>query len=357
MQNNHHSHNNDTTSLRLVAWETTRRCNLKCVHCRALAQNDADPNELTTAQAKKLLDETALLGKAIVILTGGEPLLREDIFELAQYGTALGLRMVMAPNGTLLTEEIAAKLKDSGIMRVSISLDSVTGAKHDAFRGVEGAFARTLQGIDAAKRAGLPFQINSTITKHNFDEIENLHRLALELGAAAFHVFLLVPVGRGKDIADDGITADEYEASLNLVYDLQRQSPIEIKPTCAPQYYRILRQRAKAEGLTVDFATFGPAAMTRGCLGGTGFCFVSATGMVQPCGFLNLNCGDITQKPFHEIWQTSPQFQKLRDFEALTGKCGACEYKRVCGGCRARAYEESGDYMGSEPGCKGPMAL
>lgn len=338
-------------SLRLVAFETTRRCNLKCVHCRALAQDCADPDELTTERVKSLFDEIALLGKPIIILTGGEPLLREDIFELAAYGTSLGFRMVMAPNGTLLDETNAAKLKACGIQRISISLDSADAAKHDRFRGVPGAFTRTLQGINAAKAVGLPFQINSTITKHNLDEIEELYRLALDLGAAAFHVFLLVPVGRGKDLAKDAITAVEYERTLNWLYDMQRQSPIEIKPTCAPQYYRILRQRAQADGLTVDFATFGPAAMTRGCLGGTGFCFVSATGVVQPCGFLNLTCGDIRQQPFHEIWQTSPEFLQLRDYDALAGKCGACDYRRACGGCRARGYEQTGNYMAPEPLC------
>lgn len=348
----HQSHDN----LRLVAWETTRRCNLKCVHCRALAQDCAAPGELSTERARALFDEIALLGKPIVILTGGEPLLREDIFELADYGTSLGFRMVMAPNGTLLNGVTAGKLKDCGIQRISISLDSAVAVRHDKFRGVKGAFSRTLHGVSAAMAAGLPFQINSTITKHNLAEIEDLYRLALELGAAAFHVFLLVPVGRGKDLAQDAITPAEYEHTLNWLYDMQRQSPIEIKPTCAPQYYRILRQRARADGLTVDFATFGPAAMTRGCLGGTGFCFVSATGQVQPCGFLDLACGDITQKPFHEIWQTSPQFLRLRNFDALEGQCGECHYKHVCGGCRARGYAQTGDYMAPEPLCKGAMA-
>lgn len=340
-------HNN----LRLVAWETTRRCNLKCVHCRALAQDCAAPDELATERVRALFDEIALLGKPIVILTGGEPLLRKDIFELAAYGNSLGFRMVMAPNGTLVDEAVAVKLKDCGIQRISISLDSSEAAKHDKFRGVEGAFAQTLKGIAAAKAAGLPFQINSTITKHNLAEIESLYKLALELGAAAFHVFLLVPVGRGKDLAGDAITPDDYERTLNWLYDMQRQSPIEIKPTCAPQYYRILRQRAREDGLTVDFATFGPAAMTRGCLGGTGFCFVSATGQVQPFGFLDLPCGNINQQPFNEIWQTSPQFLNLRDFDALKGKCGQCDYKRVCGGCRARGYEQTGDYMAPDPLC------
>lgn len=334
-----------------MAWETTRRCNLKCRHCRAMAQDCAAAPELNTLEAKTLLDEVAALGQAVVILTGGEPLLRPDIFELAAYGAGLGLRMVMAPNGTLLTPENARKLKDSGVQRISVSLDAANACDHDDFRGVPDAFDQALRGINYAKDAGLPFQINSTITKHNLGQIEDLYRLAIDLGAAAFHVFLLVPVGRGKDIAQDAISAAEYEATLNWLYDMQRQSPLEIKPTCAPQFYRILRQRAKADGLTVDFATFGSVAMTRGCLGGTGFCFVSAEGIVQPCGFLNLNCGNIHEKPFREIWQNSPQFLQLRNFEALNGKCGICHYKHVCGGCRARAFEMDGNFMGPEPLC------
>lgn len=341
----------DPTSLRLVALETTRRCNLKCLHCRARAHDCADADVLTTERILALFDEIALLGKPIVILTGGEPLLREDIFELAAYGNALGLRMVMAPNGTLLDANNAAKLKNSGVQRISISLDSTQAVKHDEFRGVDGAFERTLRGIAAAKAADLPLQINSTITRRNLTEIDVLYRLALDLGAVAFHVFLLVPVGRGQALTKESITPAEYEQTLNQLYDMQRQSAIEIKPTCAPQYYRILRQRAKADGLAVDFATFGPAAMTRGCLGGTGFCFISATGTVQPCGFLDLPCGDILRQSFHEIWQTSPEFLNLRDYDALTGTCGDCYYKNVCGGCRARSYALTGDYMASEPMC------
>lgn len=344
-------HRSNPATLRLVAWETTRRCNLKCVHCRALAIGCADPDELTTAEAKRLMDEIAALGQSILILTGGEPLLRADIFELAAYGVALGLRVVMAPNGTLLTDEIALKLKNCGVGRISISLDSATAVGHDGFRGVKGAFTRTLAGIESAKRAGLPFQINSTITKRNLGQMDALYELALSLGAEAWHVFLLVPVGRGKNLQHDAMTAAEYENALNRLYDMQRQSPIEIKPTCAPQYYRILRQRAKANGLKVDFATFGRAAMTRGCLGGTGFCFVSSTGVVQPCGFLNLPCGDIKAQPFGEIWQTSPRFLRLRDYDALEGQCGVCDYKNVCGGCRARGFEQTGDYMAPEPLC------
>lgn len=341
----------DSVNLRLVAVETTRRCNLKCVHCRARAHSCVASAELTTERILALFDEIALVAKPIIILTGGEPLLREDIFELAAYGAARGLRMVMAPNGTLLDAKIAAKLKHSGVQRISISLDSAQAAKHDAFRGVTGAFARTLEGIAAAKAAGLPFQINSTITRRNLAEIDVLYRLALDLGAAAFHVFLLVPVGRGQALAEEGLTPAEYEQTLNRLYDMQRQSAIEIKPTCAPQYYRILRQRAQADGLAVDFATFGPAAMTRGCLAGTGFCFVSATGKVQPCGFLELTCGDILHQPFHEIWRTSPEFMRLRDYGALTGTCADCRYQKVCGGCRARSYALTGDYMASEPLC------
>ncbi len=336
---------------RLVAWEITRNCNLSCLHCRAAATMGPYEGELDTAAAFKLVDEIARAGSPIVILTGGEPLLRPDIFEVAAYGASKGLRMAMAPNGTLITPENARKIADAGIARISISLDAATAEAHDAFRGVAGAFEGALSGIRNAREAGIEFQINTTITQINLDEIPRIQKLAESLGAVAHHIFLLVPTGRGKYILDKEISAEQYEETLNWFYDQRELTPLQLKATCAPHYYRILRRRAREDGKTVTFDTHGLDAVTRGCLGGTGFCFISHRGRVQPCGFLDVNCGDVTEAPFDEIWRTSPVFLTLRDFDRLKGKCGRCEYKRVCGGCRARAYEATGDYMAEEPLC------
>lgn len=338
-------------SLRLVAWETTRNCNLSCVHCRASATLGPYEGELDTAEGLRLLDQIAEVGKAIVILTGGEPLLRKDIFDLARYGTRLGLRMVMAPNGTLITEGIARRLAEVGIQRLSISLDGASAATHDEFRKVPGAFDGALRGIEYIRRAGIPFQINTTVTRVNLNQIPKIQQLAVALGAVAHHIFLLVPTGRGKYIVDQAITAEEYERTLDWFYDQRGQTPLELKATCAPHYYRILRQRSATDGTPVSFQTHGLDAVTRGCLGGIGFCFVSHTGDVQPCGFLATPCGNVRQASFAHIWNHAEVFTALRDYDRLKGKCGRCEFKRVCGGCRARAFEATGDYLSEEPLC------
>ncbi len=338
-------------ALRLVAWETTRNCNLACVHCRASATRGPYEGELDTPASLRLLDDIAKVGKPIVILTGGEPLLRSDIFDLAHYGTQLGLRMVMACNGTLVDEPTAGKMAESGIKRISVSLDGAAAESHDAFRGVPGAFQGALRGLENAKKAGIEFQINTTITQDNLDHIQDILDLAVDLGAVAHHIFLLVPTGRGKYIIDKAIDAAQYEETLNWFYDQREKVPLQLKATCAPHYYRILRQRAHEEGKKITFQSHGLDAVTRGCLGGIGFCFVSHVGTVQPCGFLDLNCGNVSQTSFVDIWRSANVFENLRNYDELTGKCGPCEYKRVCGGCRARAYEATGDYMTEEPLC------
>ena len=337
--------------LRLVAWETTRRCNLSCKHCRAVAEDHPYDNELDTRSAFKLLDEIREVGQPIIILTGGEPLLRDDIFDIASYGTKIGLRMVMAFNGTLVTPEIVDKLIASGIKRISVSLDGASPETHDEFRGEPNAFTDALRGIEMVKAAGLDFQINTTITKTNLDEIPNILKLAEDIGAVALHIFLLVPTGRGKYIIDSAIDAQQYEETLNWFYDQQSETNLQLKATCAPHYYRILRQRAKQDGKKVTFETHGLDAVTRGCLAGTGFCFISHVGRVQTCGFLDVECGDITKQSFKDVWENSKVFTELRDFKNLEGKCGACEYTNVCGGCRARAYEATGSYLTQEPLC------
>lgn len=337
--------------LRLVAWEATRNCNLTCIHCRASATNGPYEGELDTQAGFKLMDEIARVGKPIVILTGGDPMLRPDIFEIAKYGDSLGLRMVMSPNGTLITPESAAQMVEAGIKRISVSLDGASAKSHDKFRGVPGAFDGALRGIELAKAAGLDFQINTTISQVNLGEIQQIMDLAVDLGAVAHHIFLLVPTGRGKYIVDQEISADQYEKTLNWFYDQRHKTPLQLKATCAPHYYRILRQRAKEDGEKVTFDTHGLDAVTRGCLGGIGFCFISHVGVVQPCGFLGLNCGDVKKTPFDQIWKESKIFNDLRDYDKLEGKCGVCEYRKVCGGCRARAFEATGNYQAEEPLC------
>jgi heme b synthase len=340
-----------TPPLRLLAWETTRRCNLACLHCRAAAGSGPYPDELTTAEGQKLLDDLATMGQVVVILTGGEPLLREDIFDLAAYGAALGHRMVMAVNGTLMTPQIAVRLKEAGIQRVSISIDGASAASHDRFRGVPGAYDGALAGIAACKEAGLPFQINTTVTRANQGELPAIHELALKLEAAAHHVFVLVPTGRGELIREELLSPEEYEATLGWLLDRQKEGRLFIKPTCAPQFYRLWRQDAAARGEAISAAAHGMEAMTKGCLGGQGFAFVSYRGEVQPCGYLELVAGNIRETPFPEIWAQAELFQQLRRVEDYHGKCRVCQYRKVCGGCRARAFALTGDVLGDDPIC------
>jgi len=335
----------------MMAWELTRSCNLACTHCRASAERGPYPGELSTAEALRVMDEIALVGKPVIILTGGEPLLRPDVFDLSRYGTEKGFRMVMATNGTLFEEGTVQRMKDSGIQRISISLDGPDPASHDAFRRVKGSFEGSLRGIAMARRDGLDFQINATITKINLHLVPDILRLAIDLGAVALHIFLLVPTGRGKDLQDQEISPADYEKTLHWFYEQKDKVPLQLKATCAPHYYRILRQRAKKEGKKITSQTYGFDAVTRGCLGGIAFCFISHVGQVQPCGYLEIDCGQVRETSFEEIWNHSTVFSQLRNTQGYKGKCGRCEFRKVCGGCRARAYETSGDFMGEEPYC------
>lgn len=337
--------------LRLLAWEVTRRCNLDCRHCRAAASRGPYPGELTTAEGLALLDSVAEMGPAVIILTGGEPLLREDLGDLIAHGHRLGHRLVMAVNGTLLTPELARRLKEAGIQRLSISLDGAAAATHDALRGVPGAFAGALAGIAAAREAGLPFQINTTITKGNLAELPALYQKALELGAVAHHVFVLVPTGRGAEMAAELVTPEEYADTLRWLLSRQQDGRLHLKPTCAPQYYRLWREEAQTRGEKITPQTHGLEAMTKGCLGGQGFAFVSYEGVVQACGYLELPAGNIREQAFPEIWQNSELFVKLRAVDQYHGKCHACQYRKVCGGCRARAHALTGDFLADDPIC------
>jgi len=336
---------------RILAWEVTRSCNLNCVHCRASSRFGPYHHELDTREALGVLDQIREVGTPIIILTGGEPLLRKDIFELAGYGTQKGMRMVMGSNGTLITARVARRIEEAGVQRVSISIDGATRESHDAFRKVNGAFDGAMKGISKLKDQGLEFQINTTITRHNLSELESILDLAVRIGAAAHHIFLLVPTGRAREMVNQELSAQDYEDTLHWFYQQHSKVSIELKATCAPQYYRILRQEAFSRGQDVNTQTVCLDAVTRGCLAGVSYCFISHVGIVQPCGYLEVDSGDLRKEPFSQIWHHSPVFNDLRDFSRYKGKCGRCEYIAVCGGCRARAYEATGDYLAEEPLC------
>ena len=322
----------------IISWNTTQACNISCVHCyRDAGTKRAD--ELDTAEGKKLLSEIAKAGFKIMILSGGEPLLRPDIYELIAHASSSGMRPVLGTNGMLITPEVASKLKAAGLACAGISLDSQDKAKHDWFRGSAGAWEETLRGIDACRAAGLPFQIHTTVMTWNEEEITAITDLAVKLGARAHHIFFLVPTGRGKDIEETTLKTAQYEALLTRILDKQTQVPIELKPTCAPQFMRIAKQRNM------------PMRFTKGCLAATSYCVVLPNGDVQPCPYLPLKAGNVRDTPFDIIWRESPLFNEFRH-QPLKGRCGRCGYDDICGGCRARAYYYAdGDYLAEEPWC------
>jgi len=341
----------NTPDLRLIAWEITRSCNLSCAHCRAPVDGYTE-DELTTEECLSLIDQFAQVGQPILILSGGEPLLRHDLFHIADYATQRGLRVVIGTNGTLITEDIAARLKEASILRAAISFDFPIPELHDRFRGKAGAFEAAMTGITNAQQAGIEVQINSTITKLNAPFLDDLLALALKLGAVAFHPFLLVPTGRGKGLKSVQLSAKEREQVLNWFYEKQTELKHELlfKPTCAPQYQRIVHQRQK--DTDSENSLFNPlSSVTRGCIAGTAYCFISHQGRVQGCGYLTPEAGNIRKESFPRIWANAPLFRQLRDLSHIKGKCGICEYQEVCGGCRARAYEATGDFLEAEPDC------
>ncbi len=322
----------------IISWNTTQQCNISCVHCyRDAGAKRAD--ELSTAEGKKLLNEIAKAGFKIMILSGGEPMLRPDIYELMTHARAVGLRPVLGTNGILLTGDVPTKLKAAGLMCAGISVDSCDAERHDTFRGVKGAWQQTMAGIRECREAGLPFQIHTTVTNWNEQEVTDITDLAVELGAVAHHIFFLVPAGRGKDIEETTLKTNQYEAVLNRIIDKQTTASIEIKPTCAPQFMRIAKERGV------------PMRYTRGCLAGTSYCVILPNGDVQPCPYLPLKVGNVRETAFDTIWQDSQVFNELRH-EPLKGGCGSCGFDSLCGGCRARAYYYSdGDYLAEEPWC------
>lgn len=338
-------------------------------------------SDLTTAEGITLIDQVASTGSPVLVFSGGEPLMRPDIFDLADHAKGKGLLTALATNGTLIDAAVAERIAAAGFDRVSCSLDGADARTHDGFRGLAGSFDRTMQGLAHLKAVGVPTQINCTMAQHNKDQIEAVLRLAETIGAAAVHYFLLVPVGCGERIAEDQmLTTREVEERLEQIARLDQSTSLQLKPTCAPHYYRIIRQQATAEGRAVpkrsghpgghpkarqpdshqpgasDTHIPPPAAgalhsITKGCLAGTAVCFVSHEGEVFPCGYLPVSAGNVRRQHFADIWRNAELFSQLRDPTLLTGKCGRCEYRMVCGGCRARAFHEHADYLAEEPYC------
>jgi radical SAM protein with 4Fe4S-binding SPASM domain len=399
--NGQHSSQASKTKPRLIFWELTKGCNLRCIHCRATATELSSPSDLSTQTARDIIDQIVAVSTPILVLSGGEPLFRSDIFQLARYGTDKGLRVALATNGTLVTKHVARMIVDSGVQRVAISLDGADALTHDTFRGIPGAFDAAIAGFRNLKNLGMSVQINTTIARHNAHQLPKVLELAKSLGADALHTFLLVPVGCGVDIAaEQMVPPEEYEQMLNWFYDRSLEGGIEMKATCAPHYFRVVRQRRAAEHRseaaaaaahaappTTETARESPSigatemvmpgstgielkphghgqpvghpgnhpsdmnAMTKGCLAGTAVCFISHQGEVYPCGYLPALAGDLKKQAFADIWENSMVFNELRDTNNLQGKCGCCEFRNICMGCRARAFAATGNYLDEEPFC------
>jgi heme b synthase len=336
-----------------IAWETTQRCNLNCVHCRCSSDMEAAQGDFTTEEAYKMIDDICEVSKPVMVLSGGEPLMRPDIFEIAKYGTAKGLRMCMATNGMLVTDEICEKMKEADIKMVSLSLDGPNAEIHDNFRQVQGSFEGVERAAALFNKHGQKFLINSSFTKRNQPYIADTFKVAKSLGATAWYMFMIVPTGRGEDIMSELVSKEDYEEILSWHYEQEKsEDEILMRPTCAPHYYRIVPQLAKAEGVkferrSLTFSTGGG----KGCIAAQSICLIDCFGDVKPCSYFPMSAGNIKKEKFSDIWFKSPLFADMRDFKSYKGKCGACEYINVCGGCRARAYAVTGDYMEEEPFC------
>jgi radical SAM protein with 4Fe4S-binding SPASM domain len=310
---------------RIISWNITLRCPLKCSHCYVDAGETETDGVLSTQEAFSVIDQIRATGKPVVVLSGGEPLLREDIYEIARYGTEQGLRMVMGTSGYLIDEKVALKLRDAGIRAVAISLDSNDAGTHDSFRGLEGVWKRAVLAIGHCRDAGITVQINMSVMRSAISDVENVLELGTSLGVFDYQLFFPVPTGRARQIGHRG--PEEYEDLIRQILLRYRNSGLNIRPTCAPQFRRI------ADGLGITNPVWG-----RGCLAGISYCRIFPNGEVTPCPYLPLSAGNVKTTPFSEIWNNSPLFCALRDPENLTGKCGRCDFKMICGGCRARAY-------------------
>jgi radical SAM protein with 4Fe4S-binding SPASM domain len=344
--------------LRYIFWETTAGCNLECIHCRRTeVSRTLMKSDLTIYESLKLIDQIELLQnesdqKIVLVLSGGEPLMRKDIFEIAGYSTGKKIMTCLSSNGVLINDEIAGQISNAKIARVSISLDGARPATHDSFRRQSGSFNAALEGLRCLKKTGVSVQINCTFTKHNIHERDEMYKLALNEGVDCLYCLLLVPVGCGQQIPlNQRLQPHECEMLLNWVYDMARERRIFVRITCAPQYIRVFYQRQKNDDVQLNFTSGRLSIMTKGCMAGNEIIFISNNGTVFPCGYLPLPCGNIRKQTLKSIYNGSETLNMMRNPEQLLGKCGACEYKNICLGCRARAYFKTGNYMDEEPLC------
>ena len=340
----------------IAIWEVTQACDLACVHCRASAQPERHPEELTTAEGKHLIDQIGSWKVPVFVLTGGDPIKRPDLFELISYARSIGVRVSLTPSATpLLTREVVTRLKEAGLARLAVSMDGASAETHDAFRGLSGSFARTLDAVRWANEVGLPVQINTTFSRRNIGEIDEIVSLMEKLRITLWSVFFLVPTGRGK--LNDLLSADEFEGVFERLHQLSKIATFDIKTTEAQHYRRFILQKKVAEkrsgALRADtvVSTDEIGRAPRGLNDGKGFVFISHKGEVFPSGFLPLSAGSIREKSLESIYCESPLFRDLRDTSRLEGKCGACEFKQICGGSRSRAYALTGNPFGEEPCC------
>jgi radical SAM protein len=340
----------------IAIWEVTRACDLACLHCRADAVVDRHADELTTLEGFQLLADIRRFGQPVVVLTGGDPLKRPDILSLISHGASLGLRMTMTPSGTpLATRSMLLKCKDAGLLRLAVSLDDSTAERHDRFRQVKGSFDTSVKMLLMAREIGLSTQVNTTVTRYNLDDLDEIARMMERLGIDLWSVFFLVPTGRGK--AEDEISPEEHEIAFSKMYRAAARGFFDVKSTAAPHYRRYVLERKRAERSSgVKLAT--PSAFDTGLHtrapavnDANGFVFVSHTGDVYPSGFLPVVAGNVRDRSIVELYRESPLFVSLRDTSLLEGKCGVCEYRKVCGGSRARAYAHSGRLHASDPYC------
>ena len=339
------------TSERPIAfiWEVTQACDLTCEHCRADAQPARHPDELTTAEAKALLDQVTGFGdRQLVVFSGGDPMKRPDLVDLVDYGTDQGLLVSLTPSGTEnLDREAIEDLADAGLKRMALSLDGGDAESHDAFRGEAGSFTSTMRAAEAAQEAGVPLQINTTVCARTVEELPAIRERVAELGAVLWSVFFLVPVGRGAVL--DGIAPERADRVMEWLAEVADESSFGLKTTEAPHYRRVRQQRATGE----EGPDAGPPGGARGTgvIAGDGFAFVSHTGEVYPSGFLPESAGTVPDEDVVDVYRNSDLFESLRDRDQLHGKCGACPYRAVCGGSRSRAYAATGDPLASDPLC------
>ncbi len=335
----------------LVIWEATQACDLACVHCRASAQSERDPKELTTEQGYRLLDEIRSFGEPLMVFTGGDPLKRPDLFELIRYSVKIGLRTNVTPSATpLLTAEAIDAFKAAGVTRMAISLDGPDAASHDDFRGVPGTFDRAMFALEHARDIGLDTQLQTTVTQRNRARLPEMAQIAKDVRTRMWSLFFLIVTGRAGE--GDDLTAPEYEQVFEFMYELSKTAPFGVKTTEAMHYRRYVAQRIKAEhGLSENENAKGVAWRTAGVSDGKGFVFVSHRGEIFPSGFLPVTGGNVLQDSLTDVYRNSDLFRTLRDTTQREGKCGICEYQKICGGSRSRAFALTGDYLAEDPRC------